>query len=245
MPCKCTILPYLATILFVCTGCSGESGVSGDILTAVMRPEMLITAPADDSSEISVRLLIGTGSFSFPINLASDESLTATLNSTDSNTLTRDFSDFSQPVYTTNFVGTPSGLAGSAYKISLIRPAGKVSAPDSDVTIPDPITKLARQPSSSFSREFESLTITWDRVTSTASLGLAITGNCIIPVTIDITSDDASGIYILPADSLSGSGDCPLTLALTRTANGTLDAAFAGGYIRAQKSASVTVASIP
>lgn len=141
-----------------------------------------------------------------------------------------------QPVYSATI---PEPPVDATYYVAFNRVPPDQTAADSQLSLPNGLSLIAPD---AFSRSGEDLELSWSPTGAEDALELELNGSCLETVRQQIPD---TGSYILPAGSVTGTGDCPANLTLTRLRPGTVDEAFAGGESVAFQQRSVAMFSDP
>ena len=221
--------------------------ISEDIKTSGIRVEIEVTSSSENQAEIDVALLVGGSNSNTYINLSGGDKLTATLNDATTKDLNEetDLLDSKKVTYNITFNNAGAGASNASYKVSLQRPT-ETDALNSTVNIPEAITGFIAD-KNTFSRSSEDLSLTWNGLNNGSNVELSYEGDCIFNDSVD-TSDDGS--YQINSgvieSNASSNQNCDITFTLTRQLSGSLDPNYGeGGYIRAYKTSSFDVSSIP
>ena len=243
------ILQRLLIVMGMCGAAGGLTACSEDvdsenIRTAGIYAAMTIKSATENTADVEVTLKTGGSGSNTYLNLTGGDALTATLNNSASQVLSKYAPNPKEISYRTTFSANPAGVENSTYKIAFNRSANDVSAPDSSVTIPASAADLAVS-SANFSRTKNAIGLTWSAQDATKHLDLDINGSCIQGYTTTILD---AGTYTVNPGTLTGksSDTCNVTFTLSRSVNGTLDKGYGeGGYIKATVFRSVTASSAP
>jgi len=134
---------------------------------------------------------------------------------------------------------------GTVVTVALHRD-GDTDAPRSVVRLPAPFRVTAGRPS--YSRRADAITLHVSHGVS--HVGVTWTGSCAVGNPAGLALDGPP--FVLPSGSITSYDAsakapraCDLTLAVTRSDDGELDAAFKGGSIVAQRASAVVVRSVP
>jgi hypothetical protein len=229
------------------TGCC-EEPIDSDIGTDSIHADMLLTC-ADNSTEVRVKLS-SSQSTGADIYLSQGDELIATANG-QSQTLAEEQLLFNVVQHTTTFdVDDP----GTQVTISFER-SNYVSAPNSTILLPEHLTIQTPQPGQTFTRQ-DNIPLSWDPSGTPEEIDVQFTvtchaGNDTSSRTRYFTTGDSGSTAYAIADLLSewedldASATCTADITLTRRTTGSLDPAFRGGGIVAQRADTVSVEIAP
>lgn len=228
--------------IFLLSACNGTSD-SQDIRTSGLHATIDITASEDNRSEVSVRLRVGDRHSDTYLNLTNGDRLQATLN----NSITEDIDIKDGSRYRGSFNSAGAGLENALYQVSFIRP-NDTDAPNSTVIMPPSISGFSVNPSGSFSRGSDLLTLTWSSTSQEFQVPIIFSGNCINNTTLYGLS--STGIYAVNPSVLSSSSTpeqtCEITITAKISNSGSVDLAYEeGGVITATRSSSLSLMSTP
>jgi hypothetical protein len=169
--------------------------------------------------------------------------LQATLN----NTISEDIDIKDGTRYRGSFNSTGAGLEDALYRVSFIRP-NDTDALDSIVSMPPAISNFSANPSSSFSRGSDVLTLTWDQTAQQLTLPITFSGDCITDSTLNAIS--SAGIFYVNLHELKSNStpeqNCPITIRAKLSNTGSVDLAYEeGGVITATRFSSLSLMSTP
>ncbi len=232
----------LLSIVGTLTGCIGSSD-SEDIRTSGLYASIKVTASEDNRSEVSVRLRVGDSHSKTYLTLTGGDRLQATLNSSIIEHI--DIKDGSR--YRGSFNTPGAGQENASYLISFTRP-NDTDAPSSTVSMPPTITGFTANPSSSFSRGTEVLTLTWNATAQNQKVSLGFSGDCITDTSLEANS--STGIYAVNPLTLSSNTtpeeNCAITITAKTSNTGTVDTAYGeGGVITATRTSLLSLTSTP
>lgn len=231
--------------------CKDETVESEDVRTSGLHAVFDVLATGNAKPVASAKLTVGTGDTS--LVLTGEDKLVASktvdaANPT-SKTMSRD-GDY----YRATFSGDDGG---ALYTFAFNRGDEDESAPDSNVTLPDPFALVGPGTTTEVSRATE-LTVTWDASATTDKMTWKLSGSCLFDndgtVATDGTLTIAGTDYdVTPSaenaasDPNDDSENCTVTLCIDRKRSGTLDAAFDkyGGSVSAVQRRCTKFVSIP
>ena len=245
-------IPALALSLAAISGCAEVD--SADIKTSGIYSEMSVSAE-DDSTTVFVRLRTGRPLDADTIILSEGDQLSATMAGAVTSLLKNE-----SDAYEGSFSAAP---AGAEVKVALSR-AQDPGAPDSVVTLPESFEITAPDFAETFNAG-ESITVAWSPASPSGSIDVTYRINCRVFDDNGLPSGanygrsyktDDSGTHTAQIndvlnvlgnqDDLESGISCPLEVTVTRTNEGTLDAALTkGGDIKATREKSVVVNVIP
>jgi len=230
-------------IILATTACSNVEEVnSSDIASSEMWARFEVFSTEDNTATARASLLVGGSHSNTHINITGGDKLEV-FNGTNVQTVVKDPTS-SKVVYVATFDHTNSGRGNTNYRFDFSRDEHR-SATNSIVSLPIAVNKdnILFNPSSSFSRSTEAVTVTWDGIED-SEVDLQITGNCIQTYSKKIPD---TGEFTINANSIKSNpnqpgGSCQLTFKFTRTNTGTVDDAFGeGGEIHAYSSREATL----
>lgn len=237
-----TACTFAIPALFACTNIDSD-----DLDTDAMQPTINVrSTEGADGSSVSVVLHVGNSATTF-VELQGDDTLTATAGE---QTVTLDGRELLGVVEYTGNLDTKT--AGDVVTIAFTRTEeGKESAPDSNVALTEPLALTAPAGGATSSRAAD-LAIAWTSEASEDQVRVGWSGECVEGGSRDVTGGASS--LTLEAGSIvkreQGENEeepvpdnCDVTLTLSRSSSGTVDAAFEGGSITHTFSDSVTFAS--
>jgi len=236
----------IASLTFL-SGCSEDTD-SEDIETSGIYAAMNIDVDSDTQSTIDVELRVGGSGSRTYVNLTSGDTLTATLNDSETITLSKKSVALDDKIsYRGTFTGTTAGTENSIIKVSFNRPS-KTSAPNSNITIPAPITEFTSDVNT-FDRSQDSLVLSWDAAGNNDDLKLTYQGGCIIDgsnTVVDTGSYTINAGTIKNALVLDPAESCSIDFYISRATTGEIDPAYGeGGYIKIRQIRSIAVTSAP
>jgi len=244
---KTKILGGLALLLAAGTGCT--SSQSKDIATDALYASMSVTADGSGQSVATAALQVGGPTSTDFLDLSPGDTLVATEDGTDPQTMTRE--DLLGAVFYQSTFGIDS--AGTLFQIAFDRTAtssmpNPVSAPDSHVSMPAPFDMTVVSSAGSFSRASDPIDITWTGSGQSDPMSYQVYGSCINTTGQNISD---TGSVAIPAGTIQaqngqGADNCQITITLSRSRSGTVDPAYGkGGAITASQSRTVQVLSTP
>jgi len=247
---KMLLKPLIIITLFVLAAC--ESVDSDDVRTSGVYADFKIATTDNGTSRIRARLGVGGVLSNTDLELENGDQLRV-FTDTESGAMREDKEFFGG----TEYKYTASTSAESTlFRIDFNRPTG-VSAPNSSVSLPAPVTFTAPTTGTVFQRS-DTINISWTPVSvNMTRLDVkASTYHCNIPDTeigrvsksfsyrsatdfgaTSVTASDLFSTEALAHTSLV----CDLTLTVTRTMSGIVDPAYDGGSIRATQSDEVVI----
>lgn len=221
--------------LGVC-GCKNEKVESEDIRTSGIWASFVVTATGNGKSSVESELRVGGGSGTI-VELTGEDKLVCTVGDT-KKTLNKDGN-----FYKYTFTGDEGN---TTFVFAFNRSDEDETAPNSNVTLPDPFTITGVTSTQEVSRGAQ-LVVAWEPSATFDSTHWELDGDCLFPTNGKVTTDGAltlSGADFNPtltAEEGVKSGDpsksnCTAKLCIERKRLGTLDPAFAeeeGGEIYA------------
>lgn len=233
-----------APLLVACTNIDSD-----DLDTDAMNPAITVRSTEGDAgSSVSVVLHVGDSPTTF-VELQGDDTLTA---SAGEQTVTLEDHELLGLVTYTGDLDTKT--AGDLVTVAFTRTEeGKASAPDSHVTLTEPLALTAPAGGATSSRAAD-LEIAWTSEDSDDQVRVSWSGGCVVDGSRDVTADAATltleGGSIVKREQGENEeepvpDDCDVTLTVSRSRDGEVDAAFGGGSIRHTFSDSVTFRSEP
>ncbi len=231
-----------APLLVACTNIDSD-----DLDTDAMNPTIHVRSTEGDAgSSVSVVLHVGSSPTTF-VELQGDDTLTA---SAGEQTVTLEGHELIGLVTYTGNLDTKA--AGDVVTVAFTRTEeGKASAPDSHVTLTDPLALSAPAGGAVASRAAD-LEVAWTTEDSDDQVSVSWSGGCVVEGSRDVTGDAAT--LTLEAGTIvkreQGENEeepvpdaCDVTLTVSRGRDGEVDQAFGGGSIRHTFSDSVTFRS--
>jgi hypothetical protein len=213
---------------------------SGSLLTSGMSAVMSVGATGDNTTTVTVELFSGTPEQLIFVDLDDSDTLIATAAG---QTMTMTKGQLATIIeYAATFTGDDSG---DEFMVSLDRTVD-AGAPSSTATLPDAFTLGAAPTSQS---RASALTLTWSPSGSSDAMTWQASGDCITTASGTIAGDP--GTVTIPAATLTAeqgqsTASCSVTMTVSRSSAGTLDAHFGdGGTISAQQSRTTTFTSTP
>jgi len=226
--------------------CKDETVDSADVRTSGIHAEFDVLATGNAKAVASGKLTVGTGDTS--LVLTGDDKLV--VSAADANkTMSRD-GDY--------YRATFNGDAGETlYTFAFNRGTEDDTAPDSNVTLPDPFALVGPAATDQVSRATQ-LTVTWAASATADKMNWTLSGACLFDskgtVATDGTITIAGTDYdVTPSaekaasDPNDDSENCTATLCIFRKRTGTLDAAFNkyGGSVSAVQQRCTKFVSVP
>jgi hypothetical protein len=211
-----------------------------------MTATMTVASDETGNTKTTVVLNVDTNATDF-VTLSAGDSLAATANGSTTQPLAED-SILGEVDYVTSFAGESGG--GTPYIVAFRR-AKDASAPSSTCTLPVPFALQAPAAQASFSRSLNDITVTYAPSGSGDKMSYGVQGDCVAGVTAQSVAGDTGSIVIPKGSLIAGaqgsaqSGNCTMTITVTRQRSGAIDPHFAGGTIVAQQVRTVTVESLP
>lgn len=230
---------FLLVSLGAAAGCTSVQ--SSNIKTAGMSANLTVTD--DGSGSTNVRMQLNDGANS--IDLSNGDRLTATVGSQSSPMGRNDV--IGDVYYTANFSGADA--KDTMFTVAFTR-AADTSAPNSNVSLPQPFNITAPTAGKSFSRATDDITVTYDSTGQPEGMNWSLDGSCVNSGSGSVTNDTGSFTILhasLPSsDQMQKSASCTVTVTLKRSRNGTVDSAFGqGGSAVATQQRTITFTSAP
>ncbi len=232
---------YLGGPAVFTAACLSIQASSTAVDTAAVSAQMTVTADATGTAVAGASLTSASNPTQF-IELAHGDAFTA---STGGHSQAMVKTPFEGAVsYVASFAG--AGAADTAFTIALQRATGS-SAPSSVCTLPPPFDVSLATTSTSFSRKNDTISFVISSPDPNDAMSVAVSGNCIQPQIFYIGNGPMPALVaggIQPAPGGPADASCPVTLAVQRSRQGTLDPAFAsGGKITCSQTRAISITS--
>ncbi len=243
---KKKILLGMAGLAALASGC--ETVASDDIATDAVYAQFAVNADGSGNAHVSGTLRTGGPNSNTFLDLTENDALIAYAGPA-SQSMSKD-NNLGAISYHANFVVTTGGVP---FKVSFLRThaAGQecngVSAPNSDVVLPEPFAITGPNGSPPYSRTTEDIVLTWAPSGTSDQMYWSASGPCISP-TGDTAITGDTGTYTIAAGTLVGgtAGSCTISIGIERLRTGTIDPAYGeGGSMYAKQNRSITVQSTP
>ena len=231
-------LPLISlALLGAVVGCNDID--SADIETSGINASITVRAKADGSST-AVSATLTAGALTF-VDLDGEDQLVAT--SGEASTVLAEGDLLGVVGYNGSLSGV--GAPGDEVKVSLERSSDKTPAPDSVVTIPEPIAIAAPEAGTAFSRADDDIVVDLTSEESDDDATLKWSGACIKDGSLAVPSGQASitinkgtiekreQVDANDPDSEPVADTCSFTIEIERRVEGSLDPAWGSGGIRA------------
>lgn len=223
-----------------------ESVDSGDVKTSGMYANILATRGDDGKTLVEAALRVGGENSNTYVNLTGEDKLVATLGETEQDMVEAGFTEDNWVWYQANFEASNTA---TAVNVAFKRAEGDESALENKVTLPAPFALTAPDANASFSRETDTITVTWDESGSDDTMILRAKGDCINTYEKALSGDP--GTYAINAGDLKTNDadadkTCKVTLELVRRAAGSIDPAFGeGGLFYGRQLRTLEISSKP
>jgi hypothetical protein len=226
--------------LALCGSACQEDVDSIDVKTSGVYAEMGVLATGNGSSEVTADLRVGGSSSNTHLDLKGEDELRAAAGSPD----TAKRMSQNGFVYEASF-GVEAG--DTMFTVMFKRGADDVSAPNSNVTLPDPFQLSGISSGMQISRA-QGFTLTWETSPKNDPMIWNMQGDCFFHGS-ESTSDTGQLIVATSDFSMhSGQeqGTCNATICLERTRSGQIDANYGeGGVIKATQRRCMSFVTAP
>ncbi|MGZ0152816.1 hypothetical protein ACXJJ3_37560 [Kribbella sp. WER1] len=235
----------VGALVLVLAGCSTVQ--SKDVRTSGITATYVVTLPeTTDVADVSASYRVGTLTF---IELGDGESVTSSGGGKDVKL------KHHKSAGVTDYDGQLDGVVapGTEITFDLKRGSNDDSAPTSTVKLPERVKLTAPQTGTAYSRR-AALAVRFDSGPSDLPAVVTWAGDCVQSGSLELEPGRTSAsippgsirpVTGTPTPGRKPTTTCPVTLMLTRRADGTLDKAFKDGSVTAQSESSRQISSTP